>query len=46
MDASFGIKAKPASLRWDDVRKGPPRRAVMEHLDLVARYPHHMRKSG
>ncbi len=43
MDASFGIKTRPASLLWEDLRKGPPRQAVLEHLDRVIRYRHHVK---
>lgn len=44
MHASFGINARPASMRWEDLRKGPPLHAVLEHLDRVVRYRHHMQK--
>jgi hypothetical protein len=44
MDASFGLKNRPASMRWEDLRKGPPLDAVRAHLDRVVRYREHVRK--
>jgi len=38
MNLSFGIAFQSPSRVWRDVRKGPPLRAVREHLDRVANY--------
>ena len=38
MSASFGIETYPRSLRWDDIRNGPPAEAVLQHLRKVVHY--------
>ena len=38
MSATFGINARPSSMKWDDVRKGPPAEAVLQHLRKVVYY--------
>lgn len=37
---SFGIFARPLSLTWEDVRKGPPAEAVREHLHRIVNFGH------
>jgi hypothetical protein len=41
MKISFGIYARPVSLAWDDIRKGPPAEAVREHLYRVVNFGHY-----
>jgi hypothetical protein len=38
MSATFGIDTHPRSMKWDDVRKGPPADAVLQHLRKVVYY--------
>jgi hypothetical protein len=38
MSATFGINTHPRSTKWDDVRKGPPAEAVLQHLRKVVYY--------
>ncbi|WP_189502430.1 hypothetical protein [Mesorhizobium sp. M00.F.Ca.ET.216.01.1.1] len=38
MNLSFGIYATPQSTLWKDIRKGPPLKAVREHLDRVVNF--------
>jgi hypothetical protein len=38
MTFSFGIFARPLSLAWDDVRKGPSAEAVREHLHRLVNF--------
>jgi hypothetical protein len=38
MSATFGIDTHPRSTKWDDVRKGPPADAVLQHLRKVVYY--------
>ncbi len=38
MSATFGINARPSSMKWDDVRKRPPADAVLQHLRKVVYY--------
>jgi hypothetical protein len=38
MSATFGINARPGSMKWDDVRQGPPAEAVLQHLRKVVYY--------
>jgi len=43
MLVSFGIYARPSSLAWDDIRKGPPLEAVREHLKRVITFDQNRR---
>jgi len=43
---SFGIYARLSSLRWDDIRKGPPLAAVREHLDRVVNFDRYRTIAG
>ena len=38
MSATFGIDTHSRSTKWDDVRKGPPADAVLQHLRKVVYY--------
>ena len=38
MSACFGIDTYPRSTKWDDIRKGPPTEAVLQHMRKVVYY--------
>jgi hypothetical protein len=38
MCATFGIATYPRSTKWDDIRKGPPADAVLQHLRKLVYY--------
>ena len=46
MSISFGIYARPSSVAWDDIRKGPPLAAVREHLDRVVNFDRYRTIAG
>jgi len=46
MNISFGIYARPSSLAWDEIRKGPPLAAVREHLERVVNFDRYRTSAG